>query len=643
MTGIRRWYIYLVSLVSLQALTWAIISLLQNLLVYGRRSDTGLATDSLSWQIAIIVVTLPVFLVHWLWAQRLARNEAEEQASSVRSLYVYGVLSSFLVPILVSGYQLLQLLFRYLLKVEMVSSYSRLTPASTALNQFLIIIVLAVLWFYHYRLAESELLSASFARSVRRWYTFGFAAAGLIMTAIGTATLLSWILAQFGGETAVGSTAKLLAAELTRLCVGIPLWLLFWRQAQQRFGRGDQDEQHSTVRKIYLYAFIFVTALTAVTATTGIFAGILRYFLGLPAQGDIRETIAIIVVTAVLWYYHARILHQDVAASVEQPRQATIRRLYWYLIASIGLAAFLVGFGGDISVLIRSFSTAFVTEQRDQLAWFTAALVAGLPVWLLPWRQAQLAATAPGEAGSHEREAIVRKIYLYFYIFVATMTALASAVYIVYRLVSVILGVNTAVNLGSELAHAVAYLILAVAVWLYHGAILRSDTRLTEAPAMPDSLQVVVLDQQDGTLGRPLLEALHQALPFATLQTVAFSGDPQNGHAPETALAEAELIISPWPMEQSQEAYATAVAHSPARKLLIPVRQEGWEWVGVEPWNLDNIINETVQASRQIAVGGAVIQSAHSIASIVSIIGGVMALLIIMFMLISAFFNYLFF
>lgn len=643
MTGIRRWYIYLVSLVSLQALAWAVISLLQNLLVYGRRSSTGLATDSLSWQIAIIVVTLPVFLVHWLWAQRLARSDAEEQASSVRRLYLYGVMSSFLVPILFNGYGLLQLVFRLLLKTEMGAYYYQLTPANTALNLLLPMIVLAVLWFYHYRLTESDLLLASFAKSVRRWYTFGFAAAGLIMTAIGTATLLIWILSQFGENMPVGRTSTLLAAELARLCVGIPLWLIFWRLAQQRFAQGDQDEQHATVRKIYLYAFIFVTALTAVAATTGIFAGILRYFLGLPAQGDLRETVAIIVVTAVLWFYHARILHQDVQASAEQPRQATIRRLYWYLIASIGLAAFLVGFGGDISVLIRSFSTAFVTEQRDQLAWFTAALVAGLPVWLLPWRQAQLAATTPGEVGRREREAIVRKIYLYFYIFVATMTALASAVYIVYRLVSLILGVNTAVNLGSELAHAVAYLILAVAVWLYHGAILRSDTRLTEAPAMPDSLQVVVLDKQDGKLGRPLLAALHQALPFATLQTVALPGEPQNGHTPETALAEAELIISPWPMEQSQAAYATAVAHSPARKLLIPVRLEGWEWVGVEPWNLDHIINETVEASRQMAVGGAVIQSAHSIASIVSIIGGVMALLIIMFMLISAFFNYLFF
>jgi hypothetical protein len=643
MTGIRRWYIYLVSLVSLQALAWAVISLLQNLLVYGRRADVAFDTDSLSWQIALIVVTLPVFLAHWLWAQRLVYKEVEEQTSWVRGLYLYGVMSSFLIPILFNGYELLQYLLQLVFKVEPRNFYSQLTPANVALAQLLSIVVLVPLWFYHYRLTESELSSVSFPKSVQRWYVFGFAAAGLIMTAVGTATLLIWILEQFEGNTTVGSTTTLLAAELARLCVGVPLWLFFWRQAQQQFAQGDKAEQHSTVRKIYLYAFIFVTALTAVAATTGIFAGILRYFLGLPAQGDIRETVAIIVVAAALWFYHARVLHQDIQASEEQPKQATIRRLYWYLIASIGLAAFLVGFGGDISVLIRSFSTAFVTEQRDQLAWFTAALVAGLPVWLWPWRQAQFAAAAPGEASRYERDAIVRKIYLYFYIFVATMTALASAVYIVYRLVSVILGVNTAVNLGAELAHAIAYIIMAVAVWLYHGAVLRSDTRLTAAPAMPDSLQVVVLDQQDGNLGRPLLAALHQALPFATLQTVAFPGDTQNGHEPETALAEAELIITPWPMGQSQAVYATAVAHSPARKLLIPVRQKGWEWVGVEPWSLENIISETVEASRQIAVGGVVVQSPHSIASIASIIGGVLALLIIMFTLISAFFTYLFF
>lgn len=643
MTGIRRWYIYLVSLISLQALTWAIISLLQNLLIYGRLDGAAFETDSLSWQIAIIIVTLPVFLVHWLWAQRLADKESGEQNSWVRGLYLYGVIISFLIPILVNSYELLQLLFQLLLKEELRTGYLRLTPGNTVLNHLLPIIVLAVLWFYHYRLAGTDTQSASSLKTARRWYVFGFSAAGLTMTAVGTMTLLRWVLLQMGDDAAIVNSFWRLSSELARLSIGIPLWLLFWHQAQQRFAQSDEGEAHSTLRKFYLYVIIFVTVLTAVGSATGIFAGILRKLLGLPSQGDIRDPIVIIIVMATLWFYHARILQQDIQASQEQPKQAAIRRLYWYLIAAIGLAAFLVGLGGDISVLIRSFSTAFITELREQLAWFTAALVAGLPVWLWPWRQAQAAATEPDEAGSNEREAIVRKIYLYFYIFVATMTVLASAVYLVYSLVSLILGANSSLNLGAELAQAIAYAIIAVAVWLYHGATLRSDTRLEDVPVLPESLRVAVVDGPDGRLGQPLLTALQQALPFATIQAVGFPGEIANEQAPEAILAEAELIISPWPMGQDEDLFATAVSHSPARKLLIPLRQEGWEWVGVEPQNLDDIISETVEASRQIAVGGSVTKSRpRSIGTVLSIIGGVVGLFIIISILLSFFFEYLF-
>ncbi|MCA9943567.1 MAG: hypothetical protein KC449_08815 [Anaerolineales bacterium] len=643
MKGIRRWYIYLVSFISLQALAWAIISLLQNLLIYGRLAGAAFETDSLSWQIAIIIVTLPLFLVHWLWAQRLALQDSEEHTSWVRGFYLYGVMVSFLIPIVFNGYELLQYLFQLLIKTEPRFTNSRLTPTQAALTQLLPIVVLAVLWFYHYRLVGTDSQAAGPLKTARRWYMFGFSAAGLTMTAVGTITLLRWILLPVGDDAAIVNSYFRLSAELARLAVGIPLWLLFWRQAQHRFAQADQGEQQSTLRKFYLYAIIFVTALTAVGAATGILAGILRELFGLSPQGDIRDPIAIIVIMGTLWFYHARVLQQDIQASDEQPKQATIRRLYWYLIAAIGLAAFLLGLGGDISVLIRSFSTAFITELREQLAWFTAALVAGLPVWLWPWRQAQAAAAEPGDAGSNEREAIVRKIYLYFYIFVATMTVLASAVYLVYRLVSLILGASTSLNLGAELAQAIAYALIAIAVWLYHGATLRSDTRLADVPVLPESLRVAVVAGPDGRLAPHLLTALQQALPFATVQAVGVPAEVENGHAPETVLAEAELIISPWPMGKREEVLATAVTHSPARKLLIPIRQAGWEWVGVEPWNLDEIISETVEASRQMAIGGAVTRSrSRSISTVLSIIGGVLGLLIIMSILLSFFLEYLF-
>ena len=633
MTGIRRWYIYLVTLVSLQALTWGLINLLQNLLVFSRRAGIASETDSLSWQIAIIIVTLPVFLVHWLWAQRLVGRDRAEQTSWVRGLYLHGTTISFLIPALNYSYDLLRLLFQLLIQGKSSPNYLQLTPGGEVLSYLLPILVLAPLLFYQYRLVAAELPTAVFLTTTRRWHHFGFAAGGVTMTAIGAIVLLQWLLKQFGGQTAVINTTSPLPAELARLVVGIPLWLFFWRQAQTLFPQSPA-EAHSTLRKFYLYLIIFVVALTAVAAATGILAGILRSLLGLAPQGDIRDPIAMIVVTAALWFYHAKILQQDIQASQEQPKQATIRRLYWYLIAAIGLAAVLVGLGGNISVLIRSFSTAFVTQLREQLAWFTAALVAGLPVWLLPWRQAQLAAAHSGEIGQDEREDIVRKIYLYFYIFVATLTALGSAIYIVYRLVGLVLGSDSG-NLGNDLPHAIAYGLIAVAVWLYHGAVLRQDSRLLEAPTLPDALRVALIGGE--SFAQPLLIALRQAFPFATLQTVSGNETPQS----EVVLAEAELIIAPWPLADEDGGWETAVSHSPAPKLLIPMRQKGWEWVGVEPWNLDNIISETVQTAYQIVVGSPIKRQRTSLGTIISIVAGVLGLFILMMILISAFFNLL--
>ena len=50
-------------------------------------------------------------------------------------------------------------------------------------------------------------------------------------------------------------------------------------------------------------------------------------------------------------------------------------------------------------------------------------------------------------------------------------------------------------------------------------------------------------------------------------------------------------------------AVSQAVADSPARKLLIPTRPQGWEWAGVDRWDAESLIQQTVRAVRQIAAG----------------------------------------
>jgi hypothetical protein len=48
---------------------------------------------------------------------------------------------------------------------------------------------------------------------------------------------------------------------------------------------------------------------------------------------------------------------------------------------------------------------------------------------------------------------------------------------------------------------------------------------------------------------------------------------------------------------------AQAVRSSPAQKLLAPLQTAGWHWVGVEAEDQEAMIEQTVQAIKQIAAG----------------------------------------
>lgn len=92
MVTVRRWYMFLICMISLQSVTWALIALLQDT-VLGEHAPLAIAFQS-----AVIIVGLPVFLGHWLWAQRLAVRDPDERGSVLRCLYLYATLAMFLAP-----------------------------------------------------------------------------------------------------------------------------------------------------------------------------------------------------------------------------------------------------------------------------------------------------------------------------------------------------------------------------------------------------------------------------------------------------------------------------------------------------------------------------------------------------------------
>lgn len=654
MSNVRRWYIYLVCALSLQGVVWAVIALLRNLFIY------GVDPIAVAFQIAVVIVGLPVYLAHWLWGQRLVQSEDEERGAVLRRFYLYGMMAAFLGPFTANAFDLIR---RLLGGIGQYQSYGylQLSFGQAILVHVLAMIVLAPMWFYHQRtITEDSRIIPEIGGSatVRRLYVLGFSATGLVLTSMAIIHLIRWIMLQFSSSVITSSGLWVgLTDEITRLVIGVPLWVIFWRWAGKLYSGPSEEERASVLRKFYLYGAVFIGAMTAVANATGLLAGVLRRALRLPPEGGLGfyQPLPVIIGMGVLWAYHAHVLRDEAEQAPEVPRQVGVRSLYLYLIAAVGLSALLIGLSGDISVIIRALGEGFGTSLLGEFSWFTAAIIAGLPVWIIPWRQAQIEAEEKSPAGENARRLVVRKIYLYFYLFVASMTVLSSTVYIVFRILNLVLGGESLEV--SELGQAVSFSLIAVGVWLYHGRILQGDRRISQSEKVDNLtvLRMAIVDISDGSFGQALVDELKREMPDFTLEPIVLNADVQAGEgagegqdAAIAQLTEAGLIVGPWAIavpgggEGAVTAdIAHAVATSSARKLLVPVQVEGWDWAGVERWKADDLLRQTVHAIKQIAAGEMVkVLRPMGAGTIIAIIIGVFFLLILLAIPVSMFFGF---
>jgi hypothetical protein len=616
----RRFYIYTVTGVSLQAVTWSAILLLRNLLVV----EMDPPTATIAFQVAIILIGLPVFIVHWRWGQRLSLQDEEERGAVLRRIFLYVMLAVFFGAILFSTFCLMSSVLHAIAHLDPPPDYASLSPLGTAIYHLIGIVVLALASYALRRVIVADVAvvpERGATATVRRLFVLAFSVTGLIMSSMGTMLILRWLLFQIGGSEATSISRGLgPMIEVARLAVGLPVWILFWRWAQRMFYVGAAEERESALRKFMLYTVVFVSVLTVVTSGTFILESLLRRLLAITAPGgsggDVRVPLSAIVVMGALWAYHASVIRSDTQLVQEAPRQAVLRRLYLYLIAAIGLAAFLVGISGIVSTLIRSLGeTGFSVGLKRQVSWSTAIIIAGLPVWALPWRGAQAASFASGTEGARERSSLVRKIYLYFFLLIATFTMLSSLVYIVFRVLNMVLGAPapTVLDLGQPLAFS----LIALGVWLYHGSILRDDRQrfIQDQAVQYESFKMVFVDLEGSGLLAGVLDALKRLLPGITPITIEYAaadGEPDDA-AVAAQIQGAGLIVGPWTIVlpgddggKRHENIAAAVISSPAQKILIPNRSEGWEWAGVDRWDREAVVRQTVHAIQQTLEGEAV-------------------------------------
>lgn len=574
MKTIRRLYFYAVTFVAVEVILWGLIALLRQTLAAGLLPNAAL----LSRGLALIIVGLPFFLIHWLAAQGFARREEEERASTLRAVFLYGILLATGIP---AVQNVLALVNRLLLAAFRAEAFLAIVGGYQNWADNLIALVMnlgAGYYFLRVLTADRAALADREAfDSVARLARFAWVLYGLGLLVFGVQQLLTYALSPASIGLVGFAARRPFFNGLALTLVGAPLWISFWLAAQRRLA--DESEARSTLRLGVLYLLALGGALVTLLSAGEVLQRLLELALGARSSAtallsDLRAPLALGLPFAVLWAYHGARLGESFRSYPDPARRPALRRLYLYILSLLGLAALTFGtaavFNTLLDMLFVSYSLADRVAQRAALAGGLAATLIGLPLWLSAWRSVQVEALDPSA-----RRSLVRRAYLYFVLFAAVIGVMASAVALVYQL---IVGLLDPAAFNEVVVRDVAPLLVIFSLLLgYHLTCLRRDAaHLAALPAVESpEFSALVLDPGDPAWVASLTAALRQAAPEVRVIVRPASG---------AGAADARAVLLPAALAlDPPEALRSWLRDFPGARVVVPGPVVGWEWPGVDP------------------------------------------------------------
>jgi len=167
-------------------------------------------------------------------------------------------------------------------------------------------------WAYHRHVLDS---GAERERTeVDRVYDYLLSGAGLVVTAGGLATLLTYALWAVAGTEITGSDRGVIAVALTLLAVGAPLWGIYWARAQRERANDGSGEAQSTTRRVYLAIVLGVSGLVALVSLIVLVYLLVQAMLDETGGADVLDAVAVPIALlastgAVAWYHFAVVRH----------------------------------------------------------------------------------------------------------------------------------------------------------------------------------------------------------------------------------------------------------------------------------------------------------------------------------------------
>lgn len=578
MQTIRRFYLYAITFISLEFSLWGSVNLVRSL-IDGTEFGSGRTSlaSSLSW----ILVGLPVFLFHWRLIQRSVSGDIEERSARLRAIFLYGSL----LATLASGLEnILALGNKLLLEVQGLDSSLALIGSLQSLSDNSITVTLnalvaAFIFSILRRDWREPLLGENFSE-MRRLFRYIWLVGSLVLAVIGLQQFLVFVF-----EVIFSSGSELyprLANSLALLIVSIPLWI-YW-DVRIRHSIRQIPERISAIRLIVLYTTIFLTAGGLVVTSARILDAVFVLLLGELASlarfvEALKQPITIGIPLVGVWAYYYPSIFQETSVQAESFRWSSFRRIFYYLLALLGLGLTFAGLQTSLSVLLNILiGETFVGNQyfHTNLSSGLANLIVGFLLWISAWRPLAAEAAEKGERGDLARRSLFRRTYLYLIIFAGVIGLMISGGNLFYQLVSKGLVASTR-NLRLEILEMLDLLVMFSILVAYHWQVVRSDDRSVADASKKRHGQfaVLVLVPDEGEFATLMVQALERkvvGLPVAI--------HPITQGAPDETLSTAKAVILPAEvLAKPSEGLRLWLQGFQGTRLVVPTPVEGWHWI----------------------------------------------------------------
>ncbi|HEX6509279.1 MAG TPA: DUF5671 domain-containing protein [Chloroflexota bacterium] len=477
--GAGRFIAYAISFAALMGFLFAVSNLI-GLIVAETffRSQVLLSADEVrtqvSYDLAALIVSTPLWFGLWRLAGRGIQNSAEERQAPERRLYLALAFGVTAVVSLFALHTALRVIF------TLPAIHDTQSALHDGISAAIRLIVYGGAWLAYTRLAFRE-RAGSEADPARDLALYVLSAFSLVFLAIGLLNAGAAILDQLLGlerNLLIGDTPSSTAV----LWGGIAAWVVSGGAVWGVLSR--YDDRYPAVRFFripYLYIVVGVSALVTLGSSTDLLYELLRRAFGYHESSSwsfLHDVLPVLLVAGVFWAYHWLVLRRQSVLQAHPGLIAWPRRPYLAALSFVGLA---IAAPAAVSLLWLVLDALFKSNAtlsggawwRDGLSLSVAALLIGAVVWLGPWSILQRVAGDTVERAAQARRRLLGAIVL-----ISSLIGLGFLIALLWLTLGILLGGSHDTEMVSNIAKFLSATLVGGALAAYYGLILRADLRL---------------------------------------------------------------------------------------------------------------------------------------------------------------------